>query len=112
MDLFTPADTPDGCPLGDKLLFWDLPSDMPGPDARWRVSERFKPCTNPHDHGDMSRHLPTGLTLYVLNNSKKPHHVTQDDVLIPLQLLEVEKITGHQSVLGRGGVIASMYETH
>ena len=30
----------------------------------------------------------------------------------PLQRLEVERITGHQSVRGRGGVIAVMYETH
>ena len=26
--------------------------------------------------------------------------------------LEVEKVAGHQSVRGRGGVIAGMYETH
>ena len=29
-----------------------------------------------------------------------------------LQRLKVEKITGHQAVRGRGGVIAVMYETH
>ena len=42
----------------------------------------------------------------MLNNfSKKspPYHVTQYDVSTPLQRLEVEKITGHQSVRGRGG---------
>ena len=32
--------------------------------------------------------------------------------MTPRQRLEVEKITGHQSVRGRGGVIAVMYETH
>ena len=52
----------------------------------------------------------------MLNNfSKKspPCHVTQDDVSSPLfQRLEVEKITGHQSVRGRGEVIAVVYETH
>ena len=26
--------------------------------------QRCKPCVNPHDHGDMSRHLPAGLTQY------------------------------------------------
>ena len=60
----------------------------------------------------MQRYLPAGLTQYVLSNfSKKSpkHHVTQDDVSIRL---EVEKITGHQSVRGRGEVIAVMYETH
>ena len=39
-------------------------------------------------------------------------HVAQDDVSAPLQRLEVEKITGHQSVRGRGGVIAVLYKTH
>ena len=34
----THADTPDGSPLGDKLLYFDLPSDMPGADARRHVS--------------------------------------------------------------------------
>ena len=63
----------------------------------------------------MPKYLPAGLTKYVLNNfSNKcpPYHVTQDDVLTPLQRLEVEKITGHYSVRGRGGVTAVMYETH
>ena len=58
---------------------------------------------------------PAGLTQYVLNNFAKkspPYHVTQDDVSTPLRRLELEKITGHQSVRGRGGVIAVMYETH
>ena len=39
-----------------------------------------------------------------------PYHVTQDDVSPPLQRLEVEKITGHQSLRGGGGVIAVMHE--
>ena len=63
----------------------------------------------------MPKYLMAGLTQYVLNNfSKKspPYHVTQDDVSAPPQLLEVEKITGHQSVRGRSGVIAMLYKTH
>ena len=59
--------------------------------------------------------LPAGLIQYVLNNfSKKssPHHVTQDDVSTPLQRLELEQFTGHQSVRGRGSVIAVLYKTH
>ena len=51
----------------------------------------------------------------MLNNCSKkspPYHVTQDDVSTPLQRLEVEQITGHQSVWGRGGVIAVLYKTH
>ena len=72
------------------------------------------PTPTPHDHGDMPKYFPAGLTQYVLNNfSKKspPCHVTQDDVSTPLERLEVEKITRYQSVRGRGGVIAVMHET-
>ena len=94
----------------------DLPSDLPGWDARRRVAiERCKPWANPHDSSDMPKYLPAGLTQYVHNIfSKKspPYHVTQDDVSAPLQRLEVEKISGHQSVWGRGGVIAVLYKTH
>ena len=68
----TPADTTDGSLLGDKLLYLDLPSNMLGAGARRRVSvQRCKPCANPHDHGDMSKYLPAGLTQYVLNNFSK-----------------------------------------
>ena len=111
----TPPDIPDGSPLGAKLPYLDLPSDMPGADARRRVSvQRCKPCANPHDHGDMPKYLSARLTQYVLNNfSKKPlpYDVTQHDVSTPLQRLQVYKIAGHQSVRGRGEVIAVMCET-
>ena len=104
------AETPDGSPLGSNLLYLDLPSDLHGWDARRRVAiERCKPCANPHDRGDMPKYLPAGLTQYVLSkftNMSPPYHVTQDDVSTPLQRLEVEQFTGHQSVRGRGGVIA------
>ena len=63
----------------------------------------------------MPKYLPAGLTQYVLNIfSKKspPYHVTQDYVSACLQRLEVEQITGHQSVRGRGGAIAVLCETH
>ena len=74
------AETPDGSPLESNLLYLDLPSDLPGSDARRRVAiERSKPRANPHDSGDMSKYLLAGLTQYVLNNfSKKspPYHVT------------------------------------
>ena len=64
--------TQDGSPLGDKLLYLALPTDMPGADAYRRVSvERCKSCTNPHDRGDMPKYLPDGLTPYVLNNFTK-----------------------------------------
>ena len=66
------ADTPDGSPLGAKILYFDLPSDIPGADARRRVLvQRCKPCSNPHDRGDMRKYLPAGFTQYVLNNFSK-----------------------------------------
>ena len=77
------AETPDGSPLGRNLLYLDLPSDLPGSDARRRVAiERCKPCVNLDDSGDMPKYLPAGLTQYVLNDFSKnspPYHVTQDD---------------------------------
>ena len=111
-----PCDSaPDRRPVGKKLLYLNLPSDMPGADAKRRVAvERCKPCTNPHDTTDMPRFLPAGLTPYVLNNhsiKSPPYHVTGDDV-VPAQRMDVKKITGHQCVRGRGGVIAVLYKTH
>ena len=107
------AETPDGSPLGSNLLYLDLPSDLTGSDAGRRMAiERFRPCANPHDSGDMPKYLPAGLTQCVLNKfSKKspPYHATQDDISTPLQRLEVEHITGHQSVWGGGGVMAVLY---
>ena len=71
---------------------------MPAADAHRRVSvERCKPCTNPHDRGDMPKYLPDGLTQYMPDNITPlppPYHVTQDDVSAPLQRLEVERMTG------------------
>ena len=63
------GDTPDGSPLGDKLLYLDLPTDMPGVDAHRRVSvDRCKPCTNPHDREHMPKYPLDELSQYVLNN--------------------------------------------
>ena len=72
------ADAPDGSSLGNNLLYLDLPSDLPGSDARRRVAiERFKPCDNPHDSSNMPKYLPAGLTRYVLNTfSKNPLRTT------------------------------------
>ena len=52
------ADIPDGSPLRDNLLYLDLPSDLPGSDARWCVAiVGCKPCANPHDSSDMPKYL-------------------------------------------------------
>ena len=108
--------TPDGSPLGDSVLYLDLPSDLPGSDARRRAAiERCKPRADPHDSSDMPKYLSAGLTQCILNNFSKtspPYDVTQDDISALLQRLEVEKIAGHKSVRGRGGVVAVLYKTH
>ena len=101
----SPADNqPDGRPLGDKLLYLDLPSSLSGPSAKPRVTvARCRPCANPYDAGDMPRHLPAGLTQYVLHafaSKSPPYHVTTDDVATPPILISVAKITGHQCVRG------------
>ena len=110
------SDTPDNRFLQDKLLLLDFPSDLPGLDSKPRVSvERCKPCHNPDDTSDIPRHLPADLTTYLLTASDTkfpPYHVTLDDVTPPPERLEVEQITGHQLVRGRGGFIAVLYETH
>ena len=85
--LSSAADTPDGRPRGDKLLYLDLPSFCFGPAAKPRVTvARCKPCANPYDADDIRRHLPAGLTQYVLHaftTKSPPYHVTTDDVSTP-----------------------------
>ena len=93
------ADTPDGRPLGDKLLYLDLLSNLSGPAAKPRVTvARYKPCANPYDADDIPRHLPAGLTQYVLHaftTKSPPYHVTTDDVSAP-PIQSMSLITGHQ----------------
>ena len=112
-----PAPTsPDGRPIGDKLLFLDLPSDLPGRDAKPRVSvTRCKPCLHPHNLSDIPKHLPADITPYVLTRfatPSPPYHLTPEDVEARIEPLAVDKITGHQLVRGRGGQLAVLYETH
>ena len=107
---------PDGHPLGDKLLYLDRPSNLSGPSAKpHETVARCKPCANPYDADDMPRHLPAGLTQYVLHafaTKSPPYHVTTDDVATPPISIDAAKITGHQRVRGRGGTIAVLYEAH
>lgn len=85
--LCSAAETPDSHPLEDKLLYLDLPTNMSGPAAKPRITvARYKPCANPYDADDVPRHLPVGLTQYVLHafaTKSPPHHVTTDDVSTP-----------------------------
>ena len=112
----TPADTPDGSSQGAKLIVLDPSSDMPGADARQRVSvQRCDPCANPHVHDDTPKYFPAEMTQCVPNDVSKRslrYNVTQDDVSTPLQTLEVEKVTGRQQVRSRGEIIVVMYEMH
>ena len=49
------ADTPDGRPLEDKLLYLGLPLNLSAPAAKPRVTvARCKPCANPYDADDTS----------------------------------------------------------
>ena len=88
---------------------------MSDPDAHCRVSvARCKPCTNSRDTTDLPRYLLTGRTQQLLNSytTKFPSfHVTADDVSVPVERLEVDKISTHRSVRGRGGVVVVLYET-
>ena len=80
-----------------------------------RMSPMLQALGQPPQPWRLAEVFAGGWTQYVLNSfSKKspPYHVIQDDVSTSLQRLEVEKITGHQSVRGRGGVITVMHETH
>ena len=57
------SNTPDNSLLQGKLLFVDLPSDLPGRDSKSRVPvKRCKACHNPNDADDISKHLLEDLT--------------------------------------------------
>ena len=107
---------PDGRPVADKTLYLDLPTDMPGKDQKKRVSvDRCKMCHNPSDDLDIPKYLPAGLSKYVLHSftdKSPPFHPTTEDVAKSGIPVDIEKITGHQLVRGRGGKLAVMYETH
>ena len=107
---------PDGQPVADKTLNLDLPTDMPGKDQKKRVSvDRCKMCHNPSDDSDIPKYLPAGLSKYVLHSftdKSPPFHPITEDVVKSGIPVDIEKITGHQLVRGRGGKLAVMYETH
>ena len=101
---------PDGRPVADKTLYLDLPTDMPGKDQKKRVSvDRCKMCHKPSDGSDISKYLPAGLSKYVLHSftdKSPPFHPTTEDVVKSGIPVDIEKITGHQLVRGRGGKLA------
>ena len=112
----TPADTPDGSPLGDKLLYLHLPSRHAwrgcSPARYGATLQALCQPLRPRRHAQEFSSGIGAIRVQQLLQESPPYHVTQDDVSTPLRRLEVEKITGHQSVRGRGRVITVMYETH
>ena len=110
------ADTPDGRPLGSHLLYLELPSDMPGPESRARVSVyRCKPCHSAYDIDDFPAHLPAALSKYVLHSFGKkcpPSNIAAEDVVPSPDLLELDYISEHQLVRGRGGFMAVLFKAH
>lgn len=75
----------------------------------------FPSALPPYNDGDTPKHLPAGLTQYVLNNyttKDPPYHITSEGVSEHIQHLDIAKLMGHQLVRGRGGKITVMYETH
>lgn len=59
----------DGRHLHDKLLYFDLVTDMPGRGSKPRVSVlRCRHCRRPDHIQDIPKHRPVDLTKYVLNS--------------------------------------------
>ena len=103
----TTAETVDCSPPGRTSCSW---LTLPACPVRTLVAVSPSNATNPAPASTTAGTCPNtpGPTQYVLNNIPKtplPHHNTQEDASTPFKRLEVEQITGHQSVRGRGGVI-------
>ena len=107
------ADTPDGRPSESHLLYLELPSDMLGSDSCARVSVyRCKPCHSAHDIYDFPVHLPVALSKYVLHSFGRkcpPSTIAAEDVVTSLKFFELDYISEHQLVSGRGGFMAVLF---
>ena len=108
--------SPNGHPVGDTLLYLEIPSQIFGSNSKPRVLVmRCEPCVRPDNTGDRPVHLPAGLTEYFLTRfaaKSPPFHVTADDVGYDgrVQRVELDSITAHCFVCGRGGNLSVMYE--
>ena len=79
-----------------------------------RLRSSMQALPEPDDIHDLPTHLPADLTKCVLNScstKSPPFHVTVDNISPPPERIEIDQITRHQLVRGRGAVIAAMYET-
>ena len=108
-------DTPEGSPLATKLVYLDLSSDDParmhaGAFQYNAASPVPTPTTKTACRFICGRVCPNVCSTTCSRNP--PRTASLDVVSTALQRLDVEKITGHQSVRGQGGVIAVMYEMH
>ena len=86
------------------------PALLLNPASRWHAANLAPTLTIRTACPDIA-----DLTQYVLHafaTKSPPYHVTTDDIAIPPIMINVAKITDHQSVRGRGGAIAVLYETH
>ena len=89
------------CPVRMLVGVWRLNAASPAPTPTTAGT-----CLNTYWRGWRS----TCSNIFFKNSP--PYDVTQDYVSTPLPRLEVEQVTGHQSVRGQGGVIAVLYKTH
>lgn len=70
------ASAPDKRPLADKVLYLNLPSDMPGASAKPRVTvERCKPCTG--------HTMPTARCFHKLDYALCPQQTLQQVTSLP-----------------------------
>lgn len=76
---------------GGNFLYLDLPSTLPGRDAKPRVSlMSCKSCLHPRDHRTMPWHLLVSVTSHVFMasaSSYSSHHVTPKGVNAPQKTL-------------------------
>ena len=112
----SPSDsTPNGRTLTTKLLNSDLPRtgrtltptvELGSPVQILHQSARHRrPSTIPTSWANAI----SGTTL---STPPPPLYVTEDDVSVPVECLEADKISSHRLFRCRGGVIAVLYETH
>lgn len=84
--LSSAAGTPDGQPLGDKLLYPNLPSNLSGLAAKPLITAACcTPCANPYDADNMPPHLLANASTITM----PLYHITLDDVSTPAIFIEI-----------------------
>ena len=94
---------PDDCPIEEKTLYLDLPSDMPGKCQKKIVSaDRLKMCSHPSDNSELSTYLVLDSCM---NKNAPPFHPTGEDMRVSGKPVGIGRTTGHQIVRGPGDKI-------